>query len=160
MKDLTGNRIGNIIDLSGKKFERLTVLGFSGLDQNKNALWLCKCDCRKEVIILGASLRNGRTKSCGCLKLEMNAADMPNRRKNDLVEKTSLSKIKSSNKQKNNTSGHKGVSRYSQLDKWVSNISINGKRVYLGLFDDLEEAINARKTAEEFYFKPIIEKYK
>lgn len=109
---------------------------------------------------MGVTLRDGRTQSCGCLKLEMNAADMPNRRKKDLIEKTSLGKIKSTNNQKNNTSGYKGVSRHSQLEKWVANISFNEKRIYLGLFDDLEKAIEARKKAEEIYFKPIIEKYK
>lgn len=150
----------NIIDIIGKQFGRLTVIESAGLDKYNNALWLCKCDCGKDIIAKGVTLRDGRTQSCGCLKLEMNAADMPNRRKKDLIEKTSLGKIKSSNNQKNNTSGYKGVSRHSQLDKWVANINFNGKRIYLGLFDDLEKAIEARKKAEEIYFKPIIEKYK
>jgi hypothetical protein len=46
------------------------------------------------------------------------------------------------------------------LNKWVANISFQGKRIYLGLFDELEEAIEVRKKAEEIYFKPVIEKYK
>ena len=29
-------------------------------------MWLCKCDCGKEVIVQGAHLRSGKTKSCGC----------------------------------------------------------------------------------------------
>jgi len=31
---------------------------------------LCQCDCKKKVIVLGYSLKNGNTKSCGCLNLE------------------------------------------------------------------------------------------
>jgi hypothetical protein len=29
--------------------------------------WLCKCDCGNEVIVLGNSLKNNATKSCGCI---------------------------------------------------------------------------------------------
>jgi hypothetical protein len=155
-----GCRLSNVIELTGIKFGRLLVIKYAGLDQYKNALWLCKCDCGEKVIKKGATLRDGRTQSCGCLKLEMNTADMPNRRKKDIVEKTSLGKIKSTNNQKNNTSGHKGVSRHSRGDKWVAYLSLNGKRIYLGIYDDLGEAIIVRKKAEEIYYKPIIEKYK
>lgn len=31
-------------------------------------LWLCRCDCGNEGVVLGISLRLGRTKSCGCLQ--------------------------------------------------------------------------------------------
>lgn len=150
----------NIIDLTDKTFGRLTVVKYVGLDKYNNALWLCRCECKNEIVVKGINLRNSRTRSCGCLKLEMNAADMPDKRKKDLVEGTSLGKIKSNIIPQNNTSGYRGVSRHSKLDKWVANISFNGKRIYLGLFDDTDDAIKARKKAEEIYFKPIIEKYK
>lgn len=149
-----------IMNLAGEKFGRLTVIKYTGLDKYNNAQWLCRCDCGKEIIAKGVTLRSGRTQSCGCLKLEMNAADMPDRKRKDIVDGTSLGKIQSKGIQKNNTSGYKGVSRHSQLDKWVANISFQGKRIHLGLFDDLDDAIGARKKAEEIYFKPIIEKYK
>ncbi|WP_414150297.1 hypothetical protein ACIZ62_12795 [Acetobacterium carbinolicum] len=154
-----GCQNSNVIDLTGKKFGRLKVIKFDGLDKNKNALWICLCDCGREIVVNGSSLRNGLTKSCGCLKLEMNAADMPDRKKKDIVEGTSLGKIRSKNNQQNNTSGHKGVSKHSQMDKWVANISFQGERIYLGLFDDLNDAIEARKKAEKIYFQPMIKKY-
>lgn len=154
-----GCQTSNVIDLTGKKFGRLTVIKFGGLDKYKNALWSCLCDCGNEIVVNGSSLRNELTKSCGCLKLEMNAADMPERRKKDIVDGTSLGKIKSTNIQRNNTSGHKGVSKHSQMDKWVANISFQGERIYLGLFDDLNDAIEARKKAEKIYFQPVIKKY-
>lgn len=150
----------NVIDLKDMKYGRLTVKEYAGLDKFKVALWLCRCDCGEEIVVQGANLRNGLTKSCGCLKWEMNAADMPERKKKDIVDGTSLGKIQSKVNPKNNTSGHKGVSRHSKLNKWVANISFQGERIYLGLFDELEDAIEARKKAEEIYFKPIIEKYK
>lgn len=60
-----------LIDLTGKTFERLTVIkrDFSK-PNNKKAMWLCKCQCGKEVIVGGDHLRNGHTKSCGCLQKE------------------------------------------------------------------------------------------
>ena len=31
---------------------------------------MCRCDCGKEVVVVGSSLRRGNTKSCGCLKIK------------------------------------------------------------------------------------------
>lgn len=58
------------IDLTGKKFGRLTVLAESGRNKNNHIIWLCKCDCGNEKNVLGDSLRRGHTLSCGCLALE------------------------------------------------------------------------------------------
>lgn len=30
------------------------------------ALWKCRCDCGKEIVTMGATLRKGDRKSCGC----------------------------------------------------------------------------------------------
>lgn len=54
---------------------------------------------------------------------------------------------------KNNTSGIKGVKWNKNLNKWQVQISHNGKRVHLGVFEDLEDAKKARLKAEEEYFK-------
>lgn len=35
---------------------------------NKQIQYLCKCNCGKEVVLKGSAIRNGNTKSCGCLK--------------------------------------------------------------------------------------------
>lgn len=53
------------IDLTGQKFNRLTILEYKGASK-----WLCKCDCGKEIIVASNNLKNGHTKSCGCLKIE------------------------------------------------------------------------------------------
>ena len=39
------------------------------------------------------------------------------------------------------------------MNKWQANLQINGKLLYLGLFDNKEDAISARKNAEVKYFK-------
>ena len=56
----------------GKKFGLLTVESFAGYvrdSQNrKRRIWNCTCDCgNKKEGVLEKSLKNGGTKSCGCL---------------------------------------------------------------------------------------------
>lgn len=62
--------MGNFEDLTGKKFNRLTVIERAGSNKNKQALWLCKCDCGNEVKVISADLKSGHTKSCGCLHIQ------------------------------------------------------------------------------------------
>lgn len=54
-----------LIDLTGKKFNRLTVLERVE-SKNKKTLWKCKCDCGNITIVETYNLRHGSTKSCGC----------------------------------------------------------------------------------------------
>lgn len=63
-----------VIDLTKQKFGKLTVIkrakDYISPNGNKMIMWLCKCDCGKEVITQGNGLKNGHTKSCGCLQKE------------------------------------------------------------------------------------------
>src|SRR5262245_15064459 len=59
------------IDMSGKRAGRLLVLGRIGTDDHGNATWNCRCDCGAETIVAGSNLRNGSTRSCGCLNREL-----------------------------------------------------------------------------------------
>lgn len=64
--------MSRLIDLSGQKFGRLTVIKKVKPEQNSqtNAFWLCKCDCGSEVIVRSKSLRIGESTSCGCYRAE------------------------------------------------------------------------------------------
>lgn len=60
----------NFKDLTNKKFGRLTALYPCGyLTKDKRLAWLCQCDCEKHtyLAVTAKSLKNGNTKSCGCL---------------------------------------------------------------------------------------------
>ena len=57
-------------DLSGRRFGRWYVIEFAGRDQHKQPLWRCRCDCGKDGIVYGLTLKNGRSQSCGCLHNE------------------------------------------------------------------------------------------
>lgn len=54
-------RAMNLKDRTGMRFGRLVVTEYAG-----NAFWKCKCDCGNEIVVKGAQLDNGHTKSCGC----------------------------------------------------------------------------------------------
>ena len=57
--------MGKFEDLTGKKFNRLTVI--KRVKNNKKATkWLCKCDCGNYIEVQAGNLKNGHTKSCGC----------------------------------------------------------------------------------------------
>jgi len=56
-------------DLVERRFERLVVLEI--VKANKTGShWLCQCDCGNKKVIAAKNLKQGYTKSCGCLKKE------------------------------------------------------------------------------------------
>lgn len=54
----------------GNTYGYLTVIARAENSKDGRARWLCKCKCGNEVVVLGKSLRNGNTKSCGCYQKE------------------------------------------------------------------------------------------
>ena len=62
--------MGKIQDLTGIRFGRLLVINREYVG-NRNPKWKCVCDCGKEHITTGSSLRSGDSKSCGCLRKEL-----------------------------------------------------------------------------------------
>lgn len=61
----------DFIDLSGRRFGRWTVVRVSQESPPRRIKWDCRCDCGGERSVFGASLRDGRSKSCGCLQREV-----------------------------------------------------------------------------------------
>ena len=148
----------------GKKFGRLTPIKRVNYDQGYSR-YLCRCDCGKEIEVLGSQLLAGYYTSCGCKRKEgykgfdkiqhMGTEKLQSKR----VEGTSLYGM-TMKTPVTNTSGVKGVSYVERLKKYRAYINLGGKQKYLGVYDTLEEAATAREEAEEKYFKPILEKYK
>ena len=54
-------------DLSGMKFNHLTVMYKTDLRSNRQVVWHCKCDCGNETNVSSGHLQSGHTKSCGCV---------------------------------------------------------------------------------------------
>lgn len=67
------NTKSQVIDISGQRFGRLTVIAQAGT-AGKNALWICQCDCGGFKVVPGIRIRFGSVKSCGCIQKEKAAA--------------------------------------------------------------------------------------
>jgi hypothetical protein len=59
------------IDMTSQKIHRWTVLKRVQNNPKGQAQWLCLCKCGNERIVGGAQLRNGQSKSCGCLRSDI-----------------------------------------------------------------------------------------
>src|SRR5690606_2960253 len=65
---------------AGNRYGRLTVIAREGSRTRSGgkriATWLCACDCGQEAVVVGANLRSGSTRSCGCLARELAAENV------------------------------------------------------------------------------------
>lgn len=215
-------------DLTGQKFGRLTVIKRAQSqvlkNGNKQTMWLCKCECGKEIIARASRLKEGRIKSCGCFKKQHCATiftthgksntrlfkvwcnmrarcynknntnyknwgargiTVCNEWKNDFMKfydwamangydetaprgKCTIDRIdvngnyepsncrwtnmktQSRNRRNRNVFNCNGVSFDKRSKKYMASIQI-----WLGSFDNLEDAIKARKEAEKIYLKEL-----
>ena len=63
-------------DLTGRRFGRWTVIRregtyywpSKGAREFSSPYWLCRCDCGNEGLVIGANLRSGNSRSCGCAR--------------------------------------------------------------------------------------------
>lgn len=63
-------------DLTGRKFERLLVLGFDHRYHRRSGTvlyWKCLCDCGQHCVVSGHAMRRKHTKSCGCYNNDVRA---------------------------------------------------------------------------------------
>lgn len=56
------------INLKGQRFGKLLVLSKTKIRCDNNIVWKCRCDCGNIAFVVSYRLRNGTTKSCGCLR--------------------------------------------------------------------------------------------
>lgn len=103
-------------DLTGIKFNRLTVLGYLG-----NSMWECKCDCGNLTIIRAKSITTGQTKSCGCLQKEIRSKLSYKHGKKDIPEYNSWRGMKA----RCNYKKHKDYKNYGGkgikvCDEWLN----------------------------------------
>jgi hypothetical protein len=77
-----------------------------------------------------------------------------NRSDNRIENLRAVSRVENNKNQsiaKHNTSGHIGVSWHKGQKKWTAGIKVNYKRKHLGSYDNIDDAIRARKKAEALY---------
>ena len=73
--------MGKLIDLTDRTFDMLTVI--KRVEDRKPVIekdpdskpgktkWICECKCGNIVSVLSDSLRNGKTRSCGCARSQI-----------------------------------------------------------------------------------------
>ncbi|OLU44523.1 hypothetical protein [Faecalibaculum rodentium] len=115
----------------GDEFGNWTVL--KRVDSNSGwTQYLCRCKCGEEKVVRGHHLISGKSQSCGKCGAR------------------SIERVVDAKPKTNNTSGQNGVSWKEKDKRWEASISYHGKRMYLGYFEDLDDAITARKAAERY----------
>lgn len=209
-----------IIDLTGKCFGKLTVIEKAPTEQDRRTRWICQCDCGNQYIATSQALRKGLAKSCGCGRRKdiagmrfghLTALErseqyivrkdygkrymwkcicdcgaivyrLPEKLKHDIdsacdncqaqmkisamvenagfIEGTQLTKISNTQPTAANTSGVRGVIWNKRTQKWRAMLVFQRKSHYLGEYRDFNDAVKARKTAEEKYYLPFLENLK
>lgn len=131
-------------DITGQKFNRLTALYPLKERSGKGGMvWHCRCECGNEIDVPYNDLMYSNLKSCGCQKREH---DMKLKELLPHVDGTSISHLRSTRTPRNNTTGVKGV--YYIRGRYVAKIVFQKKQYYLGAYDTVDEAADARKMAE------------
>lgn len=132
-RDLAGHRFGSLVAL--EPCEQKSA--------DRSICWRCRCEaCGKEKIIPANQLIKGVHMTCGCGRAERLQES------NGYVEGTCLKSIFSEKLNRNNTSGYKGV--FQKRGKWAAMIQYKKKSYYLGSYDKIEDAAEARKMAEQW----------
>ncbi len=134
------------LDLAGKRFGQLTALA-PAENVGSMTAWRCRCDCGRETVVLTAHLRSGHSTSCGC------------KPKGTFVDGTCVELIRSKTIRRSNTSGVTGVEWMPRTNQWKAVIFFKGKRHYLGCYGKFEDAVKARKRAEEELFDRFLEEF-
>lgn len=151
-------------DLTGKKFNNLKVIESIGEGNGYNEKWLCQCECGNKIVLTRKQIDGKKIKSCGCKiyesQLENQKKAFEKFKEDNLVDGTSIVAISRNKPISTNTSGVTGVSWINSRQKWQSQIVFKGKTYNLGRYDKKEDAIKARKEAEQKLFGAFLKVHK
>lgn len=116
LKSESGGRA--IVDLTGQRFGRLVVMHMTQKRYGGSVVWHCVCDCGREVDAPARFLRNGRTKSCGCLRAKNRQGKTP------------------------------GIIFVKSRNKYNVYVRRNGRQYHIGTAAEMDQAIMMRDAAE------------
>lgn len=124
-------------DLSGQKFGLLTAMyPTERRDHRGSVYWHCVCECLKDK----------------------NQKQIAQRR--HLVDGTCVEVLEKRKKRRDNASGFRGVFYLKNSNRYRVDIGFKGKRYYVGLFEDYDEAVQARLEAENLIHNSFINIWK
>lgn len=147
------------VDLTDKRFGRLTAMTNTGRKLDGNYVWSCRCDCGKTIEVKSGRLTNGNTQSCGCMR-EITGHMLQKHHKQHSFTDAVFVPALTQKIRKTNKTGVKGVREIKGKhgSKYQASITIKYKTINLGSFDTLEEAKTARKQGEKIYHEPYLNK--
>lgn len=146
--------MGKLIDLTGRRFGRLTVIEKTERRDGSAVVWRCRCDCGKVVDVSARHLLHSGTVSCGCNRRERSLENLsgPIEGKLGQISWTNVSLLRITKAQVNNKSGYRGVSWQKNRHgggTWIAVIYFKGTRYGLGSYATPKEASEAYLTAKE-----------
>lgn len=140
-------------NLTGQRFGRLTVLEIAEPPCGRKRTtyrWRCRCDCGNLTVVSTNDLTTGKTQSCGCLQREAV--------KSLYQDGTAPCKLREAERPRSsNTSGVTGVWWDASRKKWAAEIVFRRVKLFLGRYDNREDAIAARKEAESRVFDEYLD---
>lgn len=133
-------------EFEGKRFGMLTVQAYAGKRAGMHR-WKCLCDCGQETIVGQTLLQSGKTRSCGCIQKSIIYDNLK------LCDGTSVTILEANKRHRNsnNKSGYTGVYQNARTGKWQAQISFRRKTYFLGSYENIQDAVAARKRGEEMY---------
>ena len=142
------------VDLTGHRYGKLTVLSPAENIGAKTA-WVCRCDCGRETVVQTCNHRWGNTKTCGC----QHSKSKGNPLGLTFVDGTCVEMLVANTVPNNNTSGTRGVYWMASKQVWRVAICFKGKRRYLGIYSNFDDAAKVRMRAEEGLYEPFLREF-
>lgn len=117
--------MSKLIDLTGQRFGRWTVIERAPAKvtgRQATTMWLCRCDCGNAKVVSGTNLKNGASKSCGCLSTEL----ISKRSRIHAMSDTKIHYVWRGMKQRCTNPKHRGYPDYggrgvTVCDEWLHN---------------------------------------
>lgn len=146
----------------GKKFGKLKITKILPIRMYSSVpcrFVECNCDCGSSIELPLSRLKAGQSKMCkNCTKVYLQKGWK--KAKEAIVEGTNIVHISGNRKENsNNTTGVTGVSQFKN-GHYRAYIVFKRKAYHLGCYENLEDAVNARKAAEKKIFGNFLEWYK
>ena len=166
-------------DLTGRRYGRLTVCReIKQAEKSRRHYWLCRCDCGKEKTVEESHLKTGHTKSCGCYRKEL-----PSSRRIDLTGRQfgrlkvleeadnsnrtgeywkcvcSCGRLIEVSKESLCAGKTKSCGCLQAETRLGAAVGFQGKVYNLGTVVNLEDAVAARKKAEEELYEPFLREH-
>ena len=149
-------------NLIGRRFGKLEVVGRSDKRGSRGArtvpLWECRCDCGAICYKATDKLTNPELSMCNDCAGKYAREKM--REKAGFVDGTEISRIRSNKLISTNTSGCRGVYFDKFTGKYRARLRFKGKLMDFGSYINFEDAVKARKEAEQQIYGEFLEQMK